>query len=93
MLRGVTERYERTSAASRTGGSRAPEYEAPVVALLETRNTTSSSTGWKIVAHVLLTGERNYEVPITYKARSREESKKLTALDGLRVLRTLSAAV
>ena len=29
------------------------------------------------------------EVPITYKARSREEGKKLTALDGLRVLRTL----
>jgi hypothetical protein len=28
-------------------------------------------------------------VPITYKARSREEGKKLTALDGLRVLRTL----
>ena len=34
-------------------------------------------------------GERIYEVPITYKARSRDEGKKLTALDGLRVLRTL----
>ena len=38
---------------------------------------------------VLQTGERIYEVPITYRARSRDEGKKLTALDGFRVLRTL----
>jgi hypothetical protein len=38
---------------------------------------------------VLQTGERIYEVPITYRARAREEGKKLTAVDGLRVLRTL----
>ncbi len=43
----------------------------------------------EIAARVLRGGERIYEVPITYKARSREEGKKLTALDGLRVLRTL----
>lgn len=43
----------------------------------------------EIAARVLLAGERIYEVPITYRARSREEGKKLTALDGLRVLRTL----
>jgi glycosyltransferase involved in cell wall biosynthesis len=43
----------------------------------------------EITARVLLAGERIYEVPITYKARSREEGKKLTAFDGLRVLRTL----
>jgi dolichol-phosphate hexosyltransferase len=43
----------------------------------------------EIAARVLRAGERIYEVPITYKARSREEGKKLTALDGLRVLRTL----
>ena len=43
----------------------------------------------EITARVLLAGERIYEVPITYRARSREEGKKLTALDGLRVLRTL----
>jgi dolichol-phosphate hexosyltransferase len=43
----------------------------------------------EIAARVLLSGERIYEVPITYRARSREEGKKLTALDGLRVLRTL----
>lgn len=43
----------------------------------------------EITARVLLAGERIYEVPITYKARSREEGKKLTALDGLRVLKTL----
>jgi hypothetical protein len=28
-------------------------------------------------------------VPVSYRARSREAGKKLTALDGLRVLRTL----
>jgi dolichol-phosphate hexosyltransferase len=43
----------------------------------------------EIAARVLRAGERIYEVPITYKARSREEGKKLTAFDGLRVLRTL----
>ena len=43
----------------------------------------------EIAARVLRSGEQIYEVPITYKARSREEGKKLTALDGLRVLRTL----
>lgn len=43
----------------------------------------------EIAARVLRTGERIYEVPISYRARSREEGKKLTALDGLRVLRTL----
>jgi len=43
----------------------------------------------EITARVLRAGERIYEVPITYKARSREEGKKLTALDGVRVLRTL----
>ena len=34
-------------------------------------------------------GERIYEVPISYRARSRAEGKKLTAIDGARVLRTL----
>jgi glycosyltransferase involved in cell wall biosynthesis len=43
----------------------------------------------EITARVLLAGERIYEVPITYKARSREDGKKLTALDGFRVLKTL----
>ena len=43
----------------------------------------------EITARVLRSGERIYEVPITYAARSREEGKKLTALDGVRVLRTL----
>ena len=43
----------------------------------------------EITARVLRAGERIYEVPISYAARSREEGKKLTALDGLRVLRTL----
>ena len=43
----------------------------------------------EIAARVLQSGERIYEVPVTYAARSREEGKKLTALDGPRVLRTL----
>jgi glycosyltransferase involved in cell wall biosynthesis len=43
----------------------------------------------EIAARVLRAGERIYEVPVSYKARSREEGKKLTTLDGLRVLRTL----
>jgi glycosyltransferase involved in cell wall biosynthesis len=43
----------------------------------------------EITARVLRAGERIYEVPISYAARSREEGKKLTALDGLRVLKTL----
>ena len=43
----------------------------------------------EIAARVLSAGERIYEVPITYRARSREEGKKLTALDGFRVLLTL----
>jgi glycosyltransferase involved in cell wall biosynthesis len=43
----------------------------------------------EIAARVLRAGERIYEVPIDYRARTREQGKKLTALDGLRVLRTL----
>jgi glycosyltransferase involved in cell wall biosynthesis len=43
----------------------------------------------EIAARVLRSGERIYEVPVAYQARSREAGKKLTALDGLRVLRTL----
>ncbi|HEX2427022.1 MAG TPA: glycosyltransferase family 2 protein [Gaiellaceae bacterium] len=43
----------------------------------------------EIAARVLRSGERIHEVPISYRARSREAGKKLTALDGLRVMRTL----
>jgi len=43
----------------------------------------------EIAARVLSAGERIYEVPITYQARTREQGKKLTVFDGLRVLRTL----
>jgi glycosyltransferase involved in cell wall biosynthesis len=44
----------------------------------------------EITARVLRAGERIYEVPIAYRARTRDEGKKLTTLDGLRVLRTLA---
>ncbi len=43
----------------------------------------------EITARLLKRGIRIYEVPVVYRARSREEGKKLTALDGLRVVRTL----
>jgi glycosyltransferase involved in cell wall biosynthesis len=43
----------------------------------------------EITARLLSRGVRIYEVPIEYVARGREEGKKLTAVDGLRVLRTL----
>jgi glycosyltransferase involved in cell wall biosynthesis len=43
----------------------------------------------EITARVLRAGIRVYEVPITYRARSRDQGKKLTTVDGLRVLRTL----
>jgi glycosyltransferase involved in cell wall biosynthesis len=43
----------------------------------------------EITAKLLRMGIRIYEVPVTYRARSRESGKKLTAIDGLRVLATL----
>jgi glycosyltransferase involved in cell wall biosynthesis len=43
----------------------------------------------EIVARVLQRGHRIHEVPISYRARRTEAGKKLTARDGLRVVRTL----
>ena len=43
----------------------------------------------EITAKLLLAGQRIYEVPITYRARGREEGKKLTAMDGVRTIATL----
>jgi glycosyltransferase involved in cell wall biosynthesis len=43
----------------------------------------------EIAARLLQRGERIYEVPVDYHARSFEEGKKLTATDGVRVLVTL----
>jgi glycosyltransferase involved in cell wall biosynthesis len=43
----------------------------------------------EITARLLQRGERIFEVPVSYRARSDEEGKKLTAMDGLRVIRTL----
>jgi dolichol-phosphate hexosyltransferase len=43
----------------------------------------------EITARLLQRGERIYEVPVTYRARSTDEGKKLTAADGVRVLATL----
>jgi glycosyltransferase involved in cell wall biosynthesis len=43
----------------------------------------------EIAARLIQSGERIFEVPVTYKARRTEEGKKLTWQDGFRVLRTL----
>ena len=44
----------------------------------------------EITAKLLRLRHRIYEVPISYAARSREEGKKLTAMDGVRALGTLA---
>ena len=43
----------------------------------------------EITARLVQKGERIFEVPVHYRARSNEEGKKLTAVDGFRVLATL----
>ena len=43
----------------------------------------------KATAKLLRLGHRIYEVPITYRARSRAEGKNLTSMDGLNALGTL----
>jgi glycosyltransferase involved in cell wall biosynthesis len=43
----------------------------------------------EITAKLLRLGHRIFEVPITYAARSREEGKKLTAMDGVKAILTL----
>jgi dolichol-phosphate hexosyltransferase len=43
----------------------------------------------EIVARLIQSGERIYEVPVHYRARATAEGKKLTARDGFRVLHTL----
>jgi glycosyltransferase involved in cell wall biosynthesis len=43
----------------------------------------------EITARLVQRGERIFEVPVHYRARSTEEGKKLTAADGFRVVATL----
>jgi dolichol-phosphate hexosyltransferase len=43
----------------------------------------------EIAARLIQHGERIFEVPVHYRARSNEEGKKLTARDGFRVVATL----
>ncbi|MEO6859036.1 MAG: glycosyltransferase family 2 protein [Solirubrobacteraceae bacterium] len=43
----------------------------------------------EITARLVQHGERIFEVPVHYRARSTDEGKKLTALDGVRVIGTL----
>ncbi len=44
----------------------------------------------EVTGKLLVRGYRPYEVPISYKARSREEGKKLTWKDGVEALWILS---
>ena len=44
----------------------------------------------EITAKLLRMGHRIYEVPVGYTARSREEGKKLTAMDGVKALLVLA---
>ena len=46
----------------------------------------------EIAARLLQRGERIFEVPVHYKARGSDEGKKLTAMDGLRVVARWCAA-
>jgi glycosyltransferase involved in cell wall biosynthesis len=43
----------------------------------------------ELAARLIQRGERIFEVPVSYKARATAEGKKLTWVDGARVLRTL----
>ena len=57
------------------------------------RSLALSSPGFaiepEITARLVQRRERIFEVPVHYRARATEEGKKLTALDGFRVLATL----
>jgi dolichol-phosphate hexosyltransferase len=57
------------------------------------RSLDLSSSGFdiepEITGKVLAGGYQIYEVPVRYQARGRSEGKKLTAMDGLRVIRKL----
>jgi glycosyltransferase involved in cell wall biosynthesis len=43
----------------------------------------------EITARLINRGVRIYEVPVDYRSRTRDEGKKLTVADGVRVVRTL----
>jgi dolichol-phosphate hexosyltransferase len=57
------------------------------------RSLTLTSPGFaiepEITARLVQRGERIFEVPVHYFARSTDEGKKLTAVDGFRVIGTL----
>jgi len=57
--------------------------------LTDALRTTGFEIEPEIAAELLLHGERIYEIPVSCRARTTDEGKKLTAKDGLRVLRAL----
>lgn len=63
-------------------------YKLMPLAVYRTLDIRSAGFGMEaeITAKLLKRGARPYEVPINYKARSREEGKKLTWWDGVQAL-------
>ena len=65
-----------------------------VMSLASWRSLDLRSDGFElepeITAKLLRRGHRIYEVPISYAARSREEGKKLTWMDGVKAIWTLA---
>jgi glycosyltransferase involved in cell wall biosynthesis len=68
-------------------------YKLMPVALYRSLDVRSAGFGMEaeVTGKLLKRGTRPYEVPISYRARSREEGKKLTWKDGVEALWILSA--
>ena len=66
-------------------------YKAVTTSLLKSIPLRSNDFRFEIEITFKLVKRRAriFEVPVGYSARGREEGKKLTSMDGLRVLRTL----
>jgi glycosyltransferase involved in cell wall biosynthesis len=63
-------------------------YKLMPTALYRSLNITSNGFGMEaeITGKLLARGYRPYEIPISYKARTRAEGKKITAWDGVEAL-------
>ena len=66
-------------------------YKAFRAGVIKPLRLTSRGFGMEVEITAMVTKSRAriHEVPISYRARGRDAGKKLTAFDGLRVLRTL----
>ncbi|TIH37855.1 glycosyltransferase family 2 protein [Subtercola vilae] len=63
-------------------------YKLMPISLYRSLNVTSNGFGMEaeITGKLLARGYRPYEIPISYKARTRAEGKKITAWDGVEAL-------